>query len=358
MTTDHPAARYRDADLAAFCPALLEASGANAATAAAATRAVMHASRLGVDTHGVRLVPHYAAVIEGGRVNGAAIPSFIRGFGATAVLDADDGHGALAGFTAMERAVELARTHGLGAVSIRRSSHFGAAGAYALSAAEAGLVGLATCNSDSIVRLHQGARAFHGTNPIAFAAPVGGADPWLFDMATSAIPFNRVHLFRSLGQTLPPAVASDATGADTIDPREAVMLAPLGADFGFKGAGLAGIAEILSAALSGMALSFDLLPMSGDDRSTPRGLGAFVMAIDPRALAGEESFDDSMRRYVEAVRTSPVVEGGRVMVPGDREWAEAASRRRHGIPLDPATIAAFRAMADRFGLAAPAPLPS
>ena len=357
MTTDEAAARYDGDELAAFCHALLAAAGGNEATAAAATRAVMHASRLGVDTHGVRLVPHYAAVIEAGRVNGRAAPSFSRSFGATAVLDADDAHGALAAYIAMDRAVELARAHGIGAVSIRRSSHFGAAGAYALRAAEAGLVGLATCNSDSIVRLHEGARAFHGTNPIAFAAPVRGGDPWLLDMATSAIPFNRVHLFRSLGRALPPAVASDPGGSDTTDPQDAVMLAPLGAAFGFKGAGLAGVAEILSAALSGMALSFELLPMTGEDMSTPRGLGAFVMAIDPRALAGEESFDDSMRRYSESLRNSPATERGRVLAPGDREWAEAAIRRRRGIPLDPDTVAAFESAARRHGLAQPSRLP-
>jgi LDH2 family malate/lactate/ureidoglycolate dehydrogenase len=176
-------------------------------------------------------------------VNGKPALRFVRNFGATGLLDADHAHGALATFTAMTRAVELARTHGTGAVAIRNSSHFGAAGAYALQAAEEGVFGLCVCNTDMVVRLHDGAERFHGTNPIAFGVPVPGERPWLLDMATSAIPFNRVQLYASLGVALPTGVASDAQGRDTTAPEAAAMLAPLGGEFGFKGAALAGVAR-------------------------------------------------------------------------------------------------------------------
>jgi LDH2 family malate/lactate/ureidoglycolate dehydrogenase len=344
--------RLAHASLERFCLAAFAGSGADAATAEAATRAMLHASRIGVDSHGVRLLPHYLKVIEGGRVNGRPTLRFLRNFGCTALLDADDAHGALAAYTAMDRAVELARTHGMGAVGISRSSHFGAAGAYALAAAEAGMIGLAVCNSDKVVRLHGGAEMFHGTNPIAFGVPVPGEHPWLLDMATSAIPFNRVELYRSLGVPLPPGVASDAAGVETLVPEQAAMLAPLGGPFGFKGAALAGVAEILSTALTGMRLSFELLPMGGPDISTPRSQGAFVLAIAPRAFVEEEVFADTMRRYLAAIRGSRALPGEAVMAAGDREWVEAERRDAEGIPLDPETLAAFAAITDRYGLAA------
>jgi LDH2 family malate/lactate/ureidoglycolate dehydrogenase len=342
------------AELAAFCDAALRGAGADKASAEAATRAMLHASRLGVDSHGIRLLPHYARVIEGGRVNGRPEMRFVRSVGATATLDADNAHGAPAAYAAMGRAVHLAKLQGLGAVAIRRSSHFGAAGAYALAAAEAGLIGLATCNADSIVRLHDGAEPFHGTNPIAFAAPVAGERPWLLDMATSAIPFNRVELYRSLGVPLPAGVASDAAGAETLVPDAVRMLAPLGGAFGFKGAALAGVAEILSTALTGMGLSFELLPMGGPDVATPRELGAFVLAIEPRAFVDKAVYDHAMRRYVGGIRASRAVIGGQVMAPGDREWAEAEQRALAGIPLDPETLAAFQFLAEQYGLTLPA----
>ncbi|WP_199925158.1 Ldh family oxidoreductase [Neorhizobium sp. SOG26] len=353
MQADDDVAFAPAGEVEQFCRDVFVAAGADEATADAATRAMMHGSRLGVDSHGVRLLDHYIAAISGGRVNGHPDIRISQSFGAVASLDADHGHGALAAYRAMDRAMELAETCGIGAVSIRNSSHFGAAGAYALHASQQGYIGLAFCNSDSFVRLHDGAMRFHGTNPISFAAPVPGQHPWLFDMATSAIPYNRVKLYQSLGRELPDGVASDANGQDIKDPTLVEMLAPLGGEFGFKGAGLAGLVEILSAVLSGMQLSFDLLPMNGPDFATPRGLGAFVMAMKPGAFVPDDVFEAGMRRYLEVLRSSPAREGSKVMAPGDREWLVAEERDRQGIPLDPATQDAFARLAQRYGLTSP-----
>jgi LDH2 family malate/lactate/ureidoglycolate dehydrogenase len=339
--------------LAAFSAAVLARAGADAATADAATAAMLHGSRLGVDSHGIRLLPHYAKAIAGGRVNGRPSPRFVVEFGAIATLDADAGHGALAAKLAMEHAIAAAGRFGIGAVAIRNTSHFGPAGAFALPAAQAGYIGLVTCNSDAFVRLHDGAAPLHGTNPFAVAAPSGGAHPWLMDMATSAVAYNRVQLYRSLGRALPDGVASDADGRDTNDPNAVAALAPLGAAFGFKGAALGGLAEILSAVLSGARISPDILPMGGPDFASPRDLGAFVLAIAPEAFGGLAAFEAGMARYLAALRAARPAAGVTVLAPGDREWAEMERRARLGIPIDLETAAGFRALAAAYGVAAP-----
>jgi LDH2 family malate/lactate/ureidoglycolate dehydrogenase len=343
-------------ELSAFCHTILVAAGCDAASAEAATRAMMHGSLLGTDSHGVRLLPHYAEVVARGRVKGRPSMRFVSETGAVATLDADHGHGALAAYTAMDRAVQLARRLGIGAVAIRNTSHFGPAGAYAFAAAEAGAIGFAFCNSDSFVRLHEGAQRFHGTNPIAVAVPIEGERPWLLDMATSAISYNRVLLYRSLGRALPQAAASDGRGADTLDAENVEMLAPLGAAFGFKGAGLAGLVEILSAILTGMRLSVEIPPMRGPDMTTPRMVGAFVMAMRPTAFLDGASFQQGMKRYLAALRGSRTIAGGKVMAPGDREWDEEARRRTMGIPIDPETSTAFDMLAERFRATRPRPI--
>ena len=341
------------AELDRFCRQVLSAAGADAPTANAAARAMMHASRLGVDSHGVRLLHHYATVLARGRVRPRPRMKLVFEAGAVASLDADHGHGALAGETAMRHAMRIADELGIGAVGIRNTSHFGPAGAYAIMAAEAGQVGIAMCNSDSFVRLHDGAVRFHGTNPIACAVPVAGSRPWLLDMATSAIPYNRIHLYKSLGLKLPAGIASSSGGEDTDDPGNVEMLAPLGGAFGFKGAGLAGLVEIFCAVLTGMKLSPEIAPMAGPDLETPRGMGAFVMAIRPEAFVDRETFADGMRRYLTALRASPARNGHTVLAPGDREWAEADRREMVGIPLDPQTAADFKELAQRYSLAPP-----
>lgn len=336
-----------------FCREGLSACGADGPTVDAATRAMLHATRLGIDTHGVRLLPHYVKVLLGGRLNRTPHLCRAAGFGAVETLDADDAHGALAAYTGMARAQALASQFGIGAVGIRNSSHFGPAGAYSCQAAREGYIGVTFCNTDSFVRLHDGGQRFHGTNPLAVAAPLAGEDPWLFDMATSTITYNRVMLSRSLGQDLPPGVASDMYGVDTHLPERAEMLAPLGGEFGFKGAGLAGMVEIFSAVLTGMKLSVDIAPMGDPEIGTPRGMGAFVMAIRPDAFTDAVSFQAGMRRYVDMLRDSPSRDGATVMAPGDREWRMARLRDREGVVLDPATREELGRLAQIYGLTVP-----
>lgn len=352
MGTPHQTVSLSNLDR--FCREVLKGCGADDATANAATRAMMHATRCGVDSHGIRLLAHYVKALEGGRLNKTPNIRKVSGFGAVETLDGDHAQGAVPAYAAMNRAVELARQFGIGAVGVRNNSHFGAAGAFSVEAARQGLIGLSFCNSDSFVRLHDGAARFHGTNPISMAVPVAGEEPWLLDMATSAVPFNRVLLYRSTGATLPEGVASDEAGINTTDPNLTEMLAPLGDAFGFKGAALAGIAEIFSAVLTGMRLSFEIAPMMGEDIKTPRELGAFVMAILPEAFGDRETFEKGMRRYVKTIRTSPARAGASVMAPGDREWKIAHHRDAHGVELDPATKDAFGELGKRYNVSMPA----
>jgi LDH2 family malate/lactate/ureidoglycolate dehydrogenase len=321
--------------------AVLRDAGANEQTAEAATRAMLHASRLGIDSHGVRLAAHYAQVLRHGRVNHTPAMTTRRTGAGSAILDADDGLGHAAAYAAMDLACSMAKEAGVAAVSVIRSSHYGAAGAYALAGAEAGLVAVSMSNTDAIVGLHGGAERFHGTNPMAVAAPVPNQRPWLLDMATSSIPFNRVLLYRTLGRTLPEGVAADCLGQPTENPADVEMLMPLGGmDFGFKGAALAGMVTLFSAILTGSTLDHLMIRMAEtDDFETPRRLGHFCIAIDPDHFAGRALFDAAIARYLSDLRASAAREGRSVMAPGDREWAVEAERKRTGIPVDPHTAA-------------------
>lgn len=340
-------------DLDRFCRDALRACGADSATQAATTNSIMHGSIHGVDSHGVRLLPHYIAVFENGRLNRSPQLQFTKVKAGTGLLDADDAQGARAMYAAMDHAIELAREAGIAGVAVQNSSHFGPAGAYAIHAARAGMIGLAFGNSDAFVRLHDGAERFHGTNPISMAVPTDGENPWLLDMATSSVPVNRVQLYASLGVELPDDVASDARGIDTKDPNKAEMMAPVGAAFGFKGAALGGVAEIFSAVLSDMRLSPEIPPMGDLTDAKPRQMGAFVIAIDPDGFVGRIASAAIMDRYLTQLRGSKPVEGRKVMAPGDREWAEARVRREQGVPLDPVTVEGFRELCERYDLEFP-----
>ncbi len=337
------AKRFPAADLEERVAARLRDAGASEGSLAAAVRAMMHASLVGVDSHGVRLTEHYCNMLAGGRLKkDPQLKVDIRAAG-SAMVDGDDGLGHYAAYKAVDVGIELAQQAGVGAVGIAHSSHLGAAGAYALAGAERGFVTFATTNTDSMVALFDGAARFHGTNPLAFAAPVPGSKPWLLDMATSSIPMNRVLLHRSLGLELPEGVAADKAGGATTDPHVAEMLLPLGGGgYGYKGAGLAGVATLFSALLTGTTLDTDFIPMyggPGGDVSTPRNMGHFVLVIDPDKFVGRDLFGAMITRYLFSLRSAAVRDGAeRVMAPGDREWEEMAERQEQGVPVDPDTV--------------------
>ena len=104
----------------------------------------------------------------------------------------------------------------------------------------------------------QGKQPRLGTNPICMAVPGGEEKPWLLDMATTTVAAGKIFKAKINGQPqIPPGWAMDSEGVPTTDPETALqgLLMPLG---GYKGSGLAMMAEILCGVLSGGAMSTEL----------------------------------------------------------------------------------------------------
>jgi ureidoglycolate dehydrogenase (NAD+) len=117
--------------------------------------------------------------------------------------------------------------------------------------------------------------------------------------------------------------------------------------FGYKGAALAGMAEVLSSVVTGMPHCSRLLGMAGPDFSTPRHLGHFFIVIQPTRFVPEQIYDAAMHSYLLDLRNQPSRPGTHVMAPGDREWAVEAERLVKGIPIHSALETAFAQLADQ-----------
>lgn len=331
--------------LTVFVRDFLSAAGADAASAEAATRALMHASLHGIDSHGIRLLPWYADCLMSGLVKGAPQIAVRHPRRATAVIDADGGMGHIASYRAMQEACLLAKDGGIGLGLVVNSTHFGAAGAYAYAAAQDGLIGFATCNSGAFVIPHGGTVPIHGTNPIALAAPNPGGEAFLLDMATSAIPWNKVLRFRTEGIELPKEVSVDKAGQFVTEPHAAAYLSPVGGrEFGYKGAALGGLADVLAGALTGMKLSTEQdLTQLGDTQ-----VGHMMMAIDPTLLMPLSAFGLRLEDYFKAFAAQPGT-----MPAGGPEWRRRDHRLQHGVPLPDGLYAELLAAAAKLGLAFP-----
>ena len=332
--------------LAGFSRAVLLSAGANTESADAATWAMMHASAHGVDTHGIRLLPWYADCLRSGLAKGHPEIRVEQKRRAAVCVDADGGMGHLAMYRAMDEACALARDCGIGMALVVNSTHFGAAGAYTLAAAQAGFIGMVTANSGAFVVPHGGFKPIHGTSPYSVSAPNPGGEPFLLDMATSSIPWNKVLRYRTEGLELPQGVAVDTSGAFVTDPHQAVALAPAGGkDYGYKGAAIAGVAEVLGGVLTGMRLSREQDGLALADSR----MGHFVMAIDPTLLMPLEAFGLRLEDYFDGFKAQPGT-----YAAGGPEWEHRRRREAEGIPLPDGLHAELKAAAEKAGVDIPA----
>jgi len=321
-----------------FTGEVLKAAGLNEYSLLAVKNGLCETSLRGVDSHGVRLLPHYYLSALNGRKNPCPEMKFTRKFISMGSLDADNAFGHAAGMYAMERCMEMAKESGMGAVGVTNSSHPGAMASFTLYAAKQGFIGFAFTHADSLLLSYNGVRPFFGTNPICFAAPRKDEEPFCLDMATSIIPWNRLLLHRAQGTLLDKGVAADAMGYGTEIPDEAVCLMPTG---GYKGYGLAAMVEVLCAIFTGMSFGRNIPAMYKAPMTQPRHLGQFYMALRCDGCVDQEMFMNGLAAMSEAIRNEPGCEQSHPMLPGDREVRTARHRMIHGIPLDDATVKSF-----------------
>jgi LDH2 family malate/lactate/ureidoglycolate dehydrogenase len=337
------------ADLERWAQALLEASGLEADAAETVAVSLVDANRRAVDSHGVARLPAYSERLRAGYMNGRPQPQVERADGAVALVDADQGPGQVAGVLATDLSIELARRHGAGVVAVHRSSHYGAAGYYAIRAAKAGMIGMSTTNSEPFVVPYGGVGHALGTNPIALAAPTPDGI-WDTDMATSQVAVNRIFNARDEGREIPLGWGVDARGEPTTDPGEVFAAVPLG---GYKGYALAVLVEVLSGVLSGSGVGHGVGRLYEDQH--PQDVGHFHLAIDVDRLAGRERAAELLGRLLADLKQIPPAPGhDEVLVPGEPEARARAERERDGIPLPPTLWTTLSELSAELGVTTPA----
>ena len=332
-------------DLQKFHRSILKKVGLDEESVEAVTTGLCETSLRGVDSHGVRLLPHYIRSALAGRKNPRPKYKFMKIFPVIGVLDADNAFGHAAGMKALDHCMEIAKENGIGAVAVRNSSHAGAMASMALKAARKGYIAFAFSHADSLLLSHNGKRPYFGSNPVCVAVPREEKEPYCLDMATSMISWNKLLLYKSNGMELPENLAADNEGNMTNNPEVATCLLPAGS---YKGYGLASLVEVLCGVFTGMAFGLAIPAMYNAPMNEPRRLGQFYMVIRSDGCLEQEEFLQRMQQLTDEVRCEPAQEGEKVMLPGDPEIKVSRIRIKEGVPLDTATESEFKKLSKEF----------
>ncbi len=316
--------------------ACLTTSGCDDENAAAVARTITAAERDGAVSHGLFRLPGYVASLRSGKVNGAARPREEWLTPAALRLDGDRGFAPLAIEVGTPLVAEAARNHGVGVLLIRNSFHFAALWPEVEALAAEGMVGLACTVHTPMVAPFGASRAFFSTNPIAFAYPRPGGDPYVFDMATAARARGDIGVAARDGHELPPGVGLDADGNPTTDAakiHDGGVILPFG---GYKGSAIATMIELLAAGLVGDNFSYEAAAIDNRDGGPAIG-GEFVLALSPDVLAGP-----GWAEHSEAFLTELGALDG-VRLPGDRRRAARRTAGPRGVDAD--LVAELRSVA-------------
>ena len=342
----HSGFRVRWEDLKDFSKILLQKMDVPLPDAEVVSAALVDADLRGLGTHGAVRLALYAQLFRQGLINPRPKIRVISESFSHVLLDNDYGLGFLGSVQAMALCIRMAQKEGIAMAGVRNSSHFGAAGYYALMATEQNLGGFAASNSYPVMAPPGTITPTHGNNPFAFAFPGGENFPLVIDMATSVVSQGKIKQYASEGRSIPFGWAYDREGKPTSDPRAFFLLAPFG-EGGFKGYGLALTMDILAGVLTGSFFARNFVSGPGS-----RGCGHFFLALDPQRFMPLNEFRNRMTEMIGQMKgaQSPNDDRADIYHPGERGFLRKNKWIREGIPMPSSTLQQLDQLAEGMNL--------
>ena len=331
--------------------AICRAGGIPAADAEMIADVLVTTDMRGIHSHGVVRLARYLDCIRAGGIKPAAEPVILSESANSIMASADGGLGIPASMKIMRRLLDKAENSAISIATLNHSDHYGAAGQYAMMAAERGLVGLSMSNTCPLVAPTGGRAAAIGNNPFAYAAPGKKYRAVLFDVCMSRVAAGKIEIARGAGKKIPTGWIITKDGKPTDDPedywRGAVML-PFAEH---KGYGFATLVETMTGALamSGMMSgvhSWNMQP--GMDADT----GHCFIVINPAFLGGQGAFRERIDAMIDELKRCPTIDGvEEVLYPGELEWRREAAAIADGVELPAASEKELARAAQMTGVA-------
>jgi len=319
--------------------------------AACVARSLVESDLAGISSHGVVRIPSYYDFWHKGWLHPSGRAEVIKESPATANLDANWGFGQPAMYQALDLAIAKSRSQGIAGVGLIHCGHIGRLGEYAEKAAQSDAISLvaASCGPPGgLVAPYGGAQAVLSTNPIAAGVPAGQHSPFIMDFATSQVAAGKIVYGRTKDEEIPEGWAINAEGLPATTVRaflDGGALLPFG---GHKGYAIGLLIELLCGGLTGAGLSErpDNIPTQGAG-----GNACFTIVIDIAHFRDLAQFRDSVDAFMGRLKRVKPAPGSRgVVIPGEPEALQRASRAKEGFSVDEETWEKIAAMARKHGV--------
>ncbi len=282
------------------------------------------ASRDGIFSHGLNRVEIVCSFIKNGVVDIKAEPSLLSSFGALEQYDGNRGLGVINGIFAIDRAMDLAERHGIGAIGMANTSHWMRAGFYGLRATERGFMAICWTTVEGCMPPWGGIDATIGNNPFVMAAP-GPDGPMLLDISMAQYSYGTLMNKRIEGKKLDYPGGFDENGELTSDPDQILKtkrVLPIGM---WKGSAFSMAIEFFSVLL---AKGNPLSDIRGGDFSS-QGCTQVYIAVSPKCYGQQEM--DRLQQSISHMKSSRSDGKAKVQYPGEGMLKKRADSFANGV---------------------------
>lgn len=297
----------------------------------------------GIESHGLNRVPRFVEYVQRGWVDPKGKPELIHAKGAVENYDGNLGIGITNAIYCADRAVELAKVHGIGCVALKNTTHWMRGGTYAWRMAEAGYMGMSWTNTESCMPLWGSDEPGVGNNPFCIAIPREDG-PIVLDMAMSQYAYGKLGVYRLAGKELPYPGGFDKDGNLTSDPgaiEESKRILPTGY---WKGSGMAIVLDLAAALMANGKSGADL---DEENQGSCTGCCQIFIAYDPYLFGSKDEIQTMLNKRVDAADSShPEKEGGKVTCPGERTMDVRKASMENGVQVDDQIWSQVKAIAD------------
>jgi 3-dehydro-L-gulonate 2-dehydrogenase len=287
-------------------------------------------TRDGVYSHGLNRFPRFVSMVRNGYIDVHAVPALVTASGALERWDGKLGPGNLNAQHGMERAIALARRHGMGCVALANTNHWMRGGSYGWQAADAGVIGICWTNTLPNLPPWGASDPRVGNNPLVIAVPRTEGHVVL-DMAMSQFSYGALASYRARGELLPVDGGFDQQGRLTRVPAEIEATnRPLPIGF-WKGSGLALMLDLLAAMLSGGKATHQIIA----DPNRENGQSQVFVTFNVSSLDRVNSVSRIADQVIEYFQLPPNSHQERIRYPGYRVLITRRDNLANGIPVEP-----------------------
>jgi 3-dehydro-L-gulonate 2-dehydrogenase len=296
----------------------------------------------GVNSHGINRVPLFLEYVENGSVKVDAEAEKVESFGNIERWDGHYGPGIINATKCTNRAVELAKVHGMGLVALRNTNHWMRGGTYGRLAADAGCISILFTNTQPNMPPWGGKDSRIGNNPFIVSIPRKEGNVVL-DMAISQFAFGKINDYKLKGKKLPFPGGWDTNDELSKDP-EKITVKERGLPIGYwKGSALSIILDMLATLLSAGNSTYKV-----GQKDFETGISQVYLCIYQEVFKDKGLQEKLLNEIIDYTHDVEHMKAGdKIYYPGERSALTREQNLKEGMPVSESVWEKIMAIADK-----------